>query len=74
MTTAILECFPHFLKESISYADAVDLWHGKIKIHFKNERFRNKEDVPEILKRRCSNKKSKLSGKDEAGPSRKMHC
>ena len=50
------------------------MWHGRIKTHFKNNRFKNKEDVPEILERRRSNKKSKLSDEDEAGPSRKMHC
>ena len=72
--TAILKRFPHLVKESISYADAVDLWHGRIKTHFKKNRFRNKEDVPEILERRLSNQKSKLSGEDQAGPSRKMCC
>ena len=72
--TAILKRFPHLVKESISYADAVDLWHGRIKTHFKKNRFRNNEDVPEILERRLSNQKSKLSGEDQAGPSRKMCC
>ena len=74
MATAILKPFPHLVKESISYADAVDLWHGRIKTHFKKNRFRNKEDVPEILERRRSNQKSKLSDEDQAGPSRKMYC
>ena len=72
--TAILKHFPHLVKESISYADAVDLWHWRIKTHFKKNRFRNKEDVPEILERRHSNQKSKLSDEDQAGPSRKMCC
>ena len=35
MATAILKRFPHLLKESIGYADAVDLWYGKIKIHLR---------------------------------------
>ena len=73
MATAILKRFPHLVKESISYADAKDLWHGRIKTHFKNNRFRNK-DVLEILERRRSNQKSKLSDEDEAGPSRKICC
>ena len=74
MATVIPKRFPHLVKESISYADAVDLWHGRIKTHFKNNQFRNKEDIPEILDTRRSNKKSKLSDEDEAGPSRKMCC
>ena len=59
MATAILKRFPHLVKESISYVDEVDLWHGRIKTHFKNNRIRNK-DAPEILERRRSNQKSKL--------------
>ena len=46
MATAILKRFPHLVTESIGYADAVDLWHGRIKTHCKKNRFRNKGDVP----------------------------
>ena len=74
MPTAISKRFPHLVKESISYADTVDLWHQRIKTHFKNNQFRNKENVPEILKGRRSNQKIKLSDEDDAGPSRKMRC
>ena len=74
MATAILKRFPGFVKKSISYVDTVNLWHGRIKTHFKNNQFRNKEDVPEILESMCSNQKSKLSDEDEAEPSRKMSC
>ena len=74
MATAILKRFPHLVKEPTSYADAVGLWHGRIKAHFKNNRFRNKKDIPEILERKHWNKNNKLSDEDEAGPSRKMPC
>ena len=67
MATAILKRFPHLVKESISYADAVDLWHQRIKIHFKNNQFRNKEDVPEILERRRSDKKVNYQMKMKQG-------
>ena len=67
MATAILKRFSHLVKESISYADAVDLWQERIKTHFTNNQFRNKEDIPEILERRRSNKKVNYQMKMKQG-------
>ena len=43
--------FPH-LRPSLSFNDVVELWHRKLRTHFKNYRFRNRENIPEILKKR----------------------
>ena len=43
--------FP-LLTLSLSFNDAVDLWHGKLRKQKKNNRFRNRENIPEILKKR----------------------
>ena len=40
------------LTPSLSFNDAVDLWHGELRTHLKNHRFRNRENIPEILKKR----------------------
>ena len=72
IATAILKRFPHLVKESIRYADTVDLWYGIIK-HINNW-FENKEGVPEILERGRLNQKSKLSDEDVEWPSGRMCC
>ena len=52
--------FPH-LTPSLNFNDAVDLWHGKLRTHFKNHRFRNRENIPEILKKQYMAKGMQVS-------------
>ena len=40
------------LRPRLSFNDVVELWHRKLRTHFKNHRFRNRENIPEILKKR----------------------
>ena len=42
---------PHLIP-SLSFNDVVDLWHGKLRTHFKNHCIRNRENISEILKKR----------------------
>ena len=49
MVKSLFKRFPSLTEESVSYNDAVDLRHGRLKNHFKSQRFRCKENVPEII-------------------------
>ena len=67
--------FPH-LTPSLSFNDAVDLCHGKPRTHFKNHRFRNREKIPEILKKRSIYGKRNASEEttSEMVPAKKVPC
>ena len=67
--------FPH-LRPSLSFNDVVELWHRKLRTHFKNYRFRNRENIPEILKKRSIYGKRNASEQttSERVPAKKVPC
>ena len=67
--------FPH-LRPSLSFNDVVELWHRKLRTHFKNYRFRNRENIPEILKKRSIYGKRNASEQTtrERVPAKKVPC
>ena len=67
--------FPH-LRPSLSFNDVVELWHRKLRTHFKNHRFRNRENIPEILKKRSIYGKRNASEQttSERVPAKKVPC
>ena len=52
MVKSLFKRFPSLTEESVNYNDAVDLWHSRLKTHFKSQRFRCKENIPEIILKR----------------------
>ena len=68
--------FPYLARESVTRSDAVDLWHGRIKTQFKNNRFRLRDTIPEILaKRQKFGKKRKSADNiEEQTPKKITRC
>ena len=48
MVKSLFKRFPSLTEDSVNYNDVVDLSHGRLKIYFKSQRFRCKENIPEI--------------------------
>ena len=71
---SLFKRFPSLTEESVNFNDAVDLWHGRLKIHFKSQRFGCKENIPEVtLKRQLYGKRKSNAGKSSQ-PKRKKLC
>ena len=66
---------PHLIP-SLSFNDVVDLWHGKLRTHFKNHCIRNRENISEILKKRPIYGKGNASEQttSEMVPAKKVPC
>ena len=64
------------LRPRLSFNDVVELWHRKLRTHFKNHRFRNRENIPEILKKRSIYGKRNASEQttSEIVPAKKVPC
>ena len=64
------------LRPRLSFNDVVELWHRKLRTHFKNHRFRNRENIPEILKKRSIYGKRNASEQttSEMVPAKKVPC
>ena len=64
------------LRPRLSFNDVVELWHRKLRTHFKNHRFRNRENIPEILKKRSIYGKRNASEQttSEMVPAKKDPC
>ena len=74
MVKSLFKRFPSLTEESVNYNDAVDMWHGRLKNHFKSQRFRWKENTPEIILKRQLYGKRKSSADKLAEPRRKKLC
>lgn len=61
MAKAILSRWPHLENEHMSYSDALNFFHRRLKTHFKNSRSANTENIPEILQKRATFGKRKAS-------------
>ena len=71
---SLFKRFPSLTKESVNYNDAVDLWHGRLKNHFKSQRFGCKDNIPEIILKRQLCGKRKSNADKSAEPKRKKLC
>ena len=74
MVKSLFKRFPSLTEESVNYNDAVDLWHGRLKNHFKSQRFRCKENIPEIILKRQLYGKRKSNADKLAESGRKKLC
>ena len=52
ISTGALKRFPSFLSENCSHSDAHGLWYSCAESYFKNQRFRHKHDIPEIIEKK----------------------
>ena len=71
---SLFKRFPSLTEESVNYNDAVDLWHGRPKNHFKSQRFGCKENIPEIILKRQLYGKRKSNAYKSTELKRKKLC
>ena len=74
MVKSMFKRFPSLTEESVNCNDAVDLWHGRLKNHFKSQRFRWKENIPEIILKCQLYGKRKSNADKSTEPRRKKLC
>lgn len=51
ISTGALKRFPSFVSVNCSYSHAHGLWYARVKLHFENQPFRHKHDIPGIIKK-----------------------
>ena len=71
MVNLLFKRFSSLTEESVNYNDAVGLWYGRLKNHLKSQRFRCKENIPEIILKRQLYGKRKSNADKSDEPRRK---
>ena len=74
MAKSLFKRFPSLTDESVNSNDAVDLWHGRLKNHFKSQQFKCKENIPEIIQKCQLYGKQKSNADKSPEPRREKLC